>query len=90
MVGHILSDSEITHEIDFNLIVPSLLKRWKRLEVGLDTSAKSYDALCKHFKDKIKQWLKQDKAAQRKRQEDPAAMDIYDTVKQKGMGNEDE
>jgi hypothetical protein len=64
-------------------IVPFLLKRWKRLEVGLDASAKAYKALSEHFKDKTRQWLKDNKIAQENR-DDPSSMDIYDTVKRKG------
>jgi hypothetical protein len=64
--------------------VPSLLKRQKRLQVGLDASAKAYAALCKHYKKNMKQWLKDDQAAQKNRQDTPSSMDIYDTVKQKG------
>jgi hypothetical protein len=65
-------------------IVPFLLKRWKRLEVGLDASAKAYKALSEHFKDKTRQWLKDNKIAQENRETDPSSMDIYDTVKRKG------
>ncbi|KAH9008300.1 hypothetical protein EDB85DRAFT_2164631 [Lactarius pseudohatsudake] len=64
-------------------IVPSLLKRWKRLQSGLDSSRKAYEALNEHFKDKADKWLKDDKAAQKDRQAFPASMDIYDTVKEK-------
>lgn len=72
------------------MTVPSLLKRWKRLELGLDASAKAYEALSEHFKDKTEQWLKEDKAAQSDRHTFPASMDIYDTVKEKGVyGNPD-
>jgi hypothetical protein len=67
-------------------IVPSLLKRWKRLETGLDASAQAYKALSEHFKDKTIKWLKEDKAAQKDRQTFPESMDIYDTVKEKGVG----
>jgi hypothetical protein len=70
---------------NINSTVPSLLKRWKRLEVGLDTSAKAYQALSIHFKDKTKEWLLEDEAAQRDRQNAPSSMDIYDTVKRKGL-----
>jgi hypothetical protein len=77
--------SIIVYGADLNTIVPSLLKRWKRLEVGLDASAKAYDALSEHFKNKTRQWLKDDQDAQKNRQATPSSMDIYDTVKQKGM-----
>ncbi|KAH8984882.1 hypothetical protein EDB86DRAFT_2833344 [Lactarius hatsudake] len=66
-------------------IVPSLLKRWKRLESGLDASAEAYQALNRHFKHKSKQWLKDEEASQRDRQISPSSMDIYDTVKEKGV-----
>ncbi|KAH8976968.1 hypothetical protein EDB86DRAFT_2819419 [Lactarius hatsudake] len=65
-------------------IVPSLLKRWKRLGPGLDASSKAFESLSEHFKEKTQQWLKEDIAAQTNRGTDPSSMDIYDTVKQKG------
>ncbi|KAH9008024.1 hypothetical protein EDB85DRAFT_1904662 [Lactarius pseudohatsudake] len=64
-------------------IVPSLLKRWKRLKPGLDASSKAYEALNQHFKHKSEQWLKDDECAQQDRQTSPSSMDIYDTVKEK-------
>ncbi|KAH8987551.1 hypothetical protein EDB86DRAFT_2832248 [Lactarius hatsudake] len=64
-------------------IVPSLLKRWKRLGPGLDASSKAFESLSEHFKEKTQQWLKEDIAAQTDRGTDPSSMDIYDTVKQK-------
>ncbi|KAH9162546.1 hypothetical protein EDB89DRAFT_1860727, partial [Lactarius sanguifluus] len=64
-------------------IVPSLLKRWKRLESGLDASAKAYQALNQHFKHKSEQWLKDEEACQQDRQISPSSMDIYNTVKEK-------
>ncbi|KAH9024235.1 hypothetical protein EDB84DRAFT_1273986 [Lactarius hengduanensis] len=64
-------------------IVPSLLKRWKRLGPGLDASSKAFESLSEHFKDKTRQWLKEDIAAQTNRGTNPSSMDIYDTVKQK-------
>jgi hypothetical protein len=54
------------------MIVPALLKRWKRLESGLDASHQAYKALSEHFKDKTREWLKEDKAAQKHRQASPA------------------
>ncbi|KAH9008575.1 hypothetical protein EDB84DRAFT_1281054 [Lactarius hengduanensis] len=68
-------------------IVPSLLKRWKRLKPGLDASSKAYEALNQHFKHKSEQWLKDDECAQQDRQTSPSSMDIYDTVKEKGVWN---
>ena len=70
------------------MTVPSVLKRWKRLEVGLDTSAKAYQALSERFKNMTRQWLLEDKAAQENRQATPSSMDIYDTVKKKGVHSE--
>jgi hypothetical protein len=70
-----------------NVIVPSLLKCWKRLESGLELSAEAFLTLSKRFKHSTKEWLKADKAAQRTRNRKPEAMDIYDTAKGKGMGN---
>ncbi|KAH9016367.1 hypothetical protein EDB84DRAFT_1276902 [Lactarius hengduanensis] len=64
-------------------IVPSLLKWWKRLGPGLDASSKAFESLSEHFKDKTRQWLKEDIAAQTNRGTNPSSMDIYDTVKQK-------
>jgi hypothetical protein len=73
--------------IHFNIIVPSLLKRWKRLESGLELSAEAFLTLSKRFKQNTKEWLKADKTAQRTRNRKPEAMDIYDTAKGKGMRN---
>jgi hypothetical protein len=75
----------VEYEPNFDKIVPSLLKRWKRLDGGLEASSKAYKALSKHFKDKAKLWLSEEKLAQKDRQKTPSSMDIYDTVKQKGM-----
>jgi post-segregation antitoxin (ccd killing protein) len=73
------------YEPDLVITVPSLLKRWKRLDAGLEASSDAYEALSKHFEHKTEQWLEEDKLAQKNRQKDPTSMDIYDTVKQKGM-----
>jgi hypothetical protein len=75
----------IAYEADLNTTAPFLLKRWKRLEVGLDASSKTYKALSEHFKHKTKQWLQEDRVAQKTRWDTPSSMDIYDTVKQKGV-----
>ncbi|KAF8256471.1 hypothetical protein EI94DRAFT_1646193 [Lactarius quietus] len=64
-------------------IVPSLLKRFRRLEAGFDASAQAYKSLSDHFGEKTEVWLKEDKDAQANRQAFPSAMDIYDTVKEK-------
>ncbi|KAF8259676.1 hypothetical protein EI94DRAFT_1614829 [Lactarius quietus] len=70
-------------------IVPSLLKRWKRLGDGLEASSKAYKALSEHFPSKTAQWLHEDKQAQEDRQTMPSSMDIYDTVKQKAPSQAD-
>jgi hypothetical protein len=67
--------------------VPSLLKRWKRLEAGLELSAEAFLSLSKRFKTNTKEWAKADKAAQRTRNRKPESMDIYDTVKGQGLSN---
>ncbi|KAH9169688.1 hypothetical protein EDB89DRAFT_1908334 [Lactarius sanguifluus] len=61
-------------------IVPSLLKRWKCMETGIDLSAETLNALNTRFGKKTKRWLAAEKHAQSKRHEDPTLMDIYDTV----------
>jgi hypothetical protein len=68
--------------------VPSLLKRWKCLEAGMDISAETFTALSQRFKRKIKPWLKVEKHAQLNRHQDSTLMDIYDTLTAKGMDNE--
>jgi hypothetical protein len=77
--------SHSSYAPDVVIKVPSLLKRWKRLDAGLEASSEAYKALNTHFEDKTEQWLEEDKLAQKNRQKDPSSMDIYDTVKQKGM-----
>jgi hypothetical protein len=72
-------------DIQLDAIVPSLLKRWKRLDSGLELSSEAFLTLSKRFKTNTKEWLKADKAAQRTRNRKPEAMDIYDTSKGKGM-----
>jgi ribosomal protein L22 len=72
-------------EIMFDVLVPFLLKRWKRLEAGMDLSAETFDSLTKRLKKNTKQWLKAEKNAQINRYADPTSMDIYDTVTAKGM-----
>ncbi|KAI9432278.1 hypothetical protein H4582DRAFT_1821382 [Lactarius indigo] len=64
-------------------IVPSLLKRWKRMDNGIDLSAEILDTLNARFKKKTKRWLKAESHAQSNRHEDPTLMDIYDTVTSK-------
>ncbi|KAF8264636.1 hypothetical protein EI94DRAFT_1592386 [Lactarius quietus] len=69
-------------------IVPMLLKRWKHLEVGFDASAQAYKALSEHVMDKTQKWLEEDRVAQANRKSSPSAMDIYDTVQDKGIQQE--
>jgi hypothetical protein len=71
----------------FNLLVPVLLKHWKRLQPGLELSAEAFINLSKHFKEQNKIWLAEDKVAQHKRHNNPGAMDIYDMSKSQGIGN---
>ena len=68
-----------------NLQVPSLLKRWKRLQASMDASAESFDSLSTRFEHNITTWLKADKNAQLNRKILSASMDIYDIVAAKGM-----
>jgi hypothetical protein len=70
-----------------NLLVPALLKRWKRLQSGLELSAEAFLNLSKRFKEQTKTWLEEDQVAQRTRHNKPDAMDIYDTIKTQGMGH---
>lgn len=67
-------------DLPITLSVPSLLKRWKRLETGLELSANTFNALSKHFGEKTNQWLVTENHAQMSRHEDLSLMDIYDTV----------
>ena len=73
------------HYSNTHVPVPSLLKRWKRLDTGMDISAETFTALSKRFKRKIKPWLKAEKHAQLNRHHDSTLMDIYDTLTAKGM-----
>jgi hypothetical protein len=68
-----------------HITVPSLLKRWKRLESGLNLSAEAFFNLNDRFGDRTKVWLKADQLAQRTRGTNPEAMDIYDMNKEHGM-----
>lgn len=61
------------------------------METGLELSADAFQDHCKRFGEKVKQWLETEKHAQTNRHQDPALMDIYDTVTKKsadGMENE--
>ncbi|KAI9430336.1 hypothetical protein H4582DRAFT_2063950 [Lactarius indigo] len=64
-------------------IVPSLLKRWKRMETGIDLSAETFNTLNARFRKKTKRWLEAENHAQSNRYEDPTLMDIYDTASSK-------
>ncbi|KAF8261851.1 hypothetical protein EI94DRAFT_1604708 [Lactarius quietus] len=61
-------------------MVPSLLKRWKRMEAGMDLSADTFNSLTKCLKKHTKRWLKSERNAQLNRSSDSTVMDIYDTV----------
>ena len=65
--------------------VPSILKRWKQLQSGMDLSAEAFDSLSKRLKTHTKRWLKADQHAQLNRNADPSLMDLYDTATSKGM-----
>ena len=61
------------------------------METGLELSADAFQDHSKRFGEKVKQWLETEKHAQTNRHQDPALMDIYDTVTKKsadGMENE--
>jgi len=75
------------YESDLSVIVPALLQRWRRVDSGLDASFKAYNDLSEHLKDRTMQWLREEQLAQETRQNNPSVMDIYDTVKQKGIYN---
>ena len=51
----------------------------------MDLSAETFDSLSHRFRKKTKRWLKVEQHAQLNRHEDPALMDIYDTITPKGM-----
>jgi hypothetical protein len=69
--------------------VPSLLKRWKRLEAGISLSAETLDTLSTRFGTrKTKRWEKAVHNAQLNRHQDSSLMDIYDTETVKGMRTE--
>ena len=79
---HILNILNINQ---LNFIVPALLKRWKRLQSGLELSTEAFINLSKCFKADRKTWLADEKAAQKNRHNEPNAMDIYDTINTQGM-----
>jgi hypothetical protein len=71
--------------IPIHMLVPSLLKRWKRLEVGITLSAETLDALSARLGTRTKRWLKAEQHAQLNRHGKPSLMDIYDTDTVKGL-----
>lgn len=71
------------------MTVPTLLKRWKALQDGLELSAKTFEAQCDHFQSRSNRWLQEEREAQQRRHEDITAMDIYDTTVGKGMLSRD-
>ena len=58
------------------------------MEAGLDLSSEAFLNLSHRFKDKTMEWLEEDKKAQKNRDKTPKAMDIYDTSKEQGAGQE--
>lgn len=86
MVCHIHVYDALDSHMILHVPVPSLLKRWKRMETGIDLSAETLNALNTRLRTKTKRWLAAEKHAQSKRHEDPTLMDIYDTVISKGIG----
>ena len=69
----------------YHFIVPSLLKRWARMEAAMDLSADAFDSLSKRLGKNTKQWLKADRNAQLTRQSNSSIMDMYDTSTAKGL-----
>jgi hypothetical protein len=67
------------------MLVPSLLKQWKHLEVGITLSAETLDALSTRLGTRTKRWLKAEQHAQLNRHGEPSLMDIYDTDTVKGL-----
>jgi hypothetical protein len=65
--------------------VPSLLKRWKRFQDGMELSADAFQSLSKRLEKHTNQWLTQDQHVQLNRHVDPSLMDIYDTAKANGI-----
>ena len=69
----------------YHFLVPSLLKRWARMEAAMDLSADAFDSLSKRLGKNTKQWLKADRNAHLTRQSDSSIMDMYDTSTAKGL-----
>ena len=86
---YVISTHQVCNDDDqIHLAVPSLLRRWKRLEPGMDQSTETFQSLSERFKSTTKRWLKAERKAQLKRSEDCTAMDIYDTTITKCMSFE--
>ena len=83
--GLVFSTHLMFYHVLYLVIVPSLLKRWKRLESGFDASGCAFKELTRHYKDNVRKWAKEEQKAQVNRHLSPEAMDIYDTVKEKGV-----
>ncbi|KAI9429672.1 hypothetical protein H4582DRAFT_1826218 [Lactarius indigo] len=79
----VTSISMLHSNIIIHVPVPSLLKRWKRMETGIDLSAETFNTLNACFRKKTKRWLEAENHAQSNRHEDPTLMDIYDTASSK-------
>ncbi|KAF8268583.1 hypothetical protein EI94DRAFT_1700161 [Lactarius quietus] len=77
------SSGRLLYGYDYD--IPSLLKRWKRMKVGMDLSADTFNSLTKRLKKHTKRWLKSERNAQLNRSSDSTVMDIYDTVTVKVM-----
>ena len=69
----------------YHVLVPSLLKRWKRMEPAIDLSAEAFQSLSKRLRKNTKQWSKADQHAQLIRHTDSSIMDMYDTSTAKGV-----
>jgi hypothetical protein len=85
---YVTSTHQVCNDDDqIHLAVPSLLRRWKRLETGMDQSAETFQSLSERFKSNRMKWLKAERKAQLKRSKDCTVMDIYDTVTAKRMSS---
>ena len=60
-------------------IIPSLVKKWKKVGRGLKDRQEGYTAICESISEENKVlWEEMDLDAQVHRWTDPTAMDIYD------------
>ena len=66
------------------VLVPFMLKCWKRVQEGLPLSEVAFVGLSQRFPTMIGIWALQEADAQSKRWENPEAMDIYETKTKKG------